>query len=127
MRHEILVRAGFFKMIPYHKLHKQSFTIQPKTQRDKYFPPTDIVCTNDTAFLRKCTNNSLSLNELAAFEEIFEANYEKWGLREEASLPEAGRPTADGETEGDELRTDPAEYSDAATLFNSKDMSEFYY
>jgi len=129
MRHEILIRSGLFKIVAYNKLHKQPFAIQPRIIRDKYFTPADIVCTNDKSFLRTCTNNSLSLNELVAFEEVFEANYEKWGLGEdeEYHTDDSGIDTFIGRDDRDSETGKGPHRSDAASFFNEKDMSEFYY
>lgn len=75
VRHEFLIRAGIFKPIPYSKMIKvlEKEHKDKSKPRNKYYKPIEIVCYDDEKFLRKCTNNMLTLNELAAFEELFEA------------------------------------------------------
>ncbi len=74
-RHEFLIRAGLFKPIPYRKLIKvleKEYKDRNKP-RNKYFKPIEIVCFNDQDFLTTCTKKLLTLNELAAFEELYGA------------------------------------------------------
>jgi len=71
-RHEFLIRAGLFKPIPYNRMIKEAEKNKAsKNQRVKYFPPHQVVCYDDKAFLSVCTNNSLTANELATFEELY--------------------------------------------------------
>lgn len=120
-RHEFLIRAGFFTPIPYRKLIKvleKEYKDRNKP-RSKYFKPIEVVCFNDKDFLTACTKNLLTLNELAAFEELFgaelkvrEDNYEEED-DEEFDL----RPDEDDEDE---------EFRGTASLVKSPNSTGFF-
>jgi len=73
MRHEFLIRAGLYKPIAYRRLIKvEEKEKATNEKRPHYFSPYDIVCSNDPYFLKTCTKGALTMNELVAFEELFE-------------------------------------------------------
>lgn len=107
MRHEFLVRSGLFKPIPYKKLIKilEKEYKDKNKQRAHYFKPLQVVCFRDEDFLKVCTNNLLTLNELAAFEELHAAELEVMEEEEaEEELEAIGLDAEDyyeDETEGE--------------------------
>ena len=136
VRHEFLIRAGLFKRVPYHRLHKQSFTKDPSQVREKYFAPADIVCTNDHEFIRKCTKGLLTLNELVTFEELYKMDIEQ---RELVKEEEANNKTnsksnqyqsqsqLEDTDEEDEETSASNSHNNSSAFFNKKDSTEFYY
>lgn len=131
-RHEFLIRAGLFQSDNYLQFHKKLYMINPKMPRDRYFLPADIVCTNDKDYLRICTNNLLSLNELVAFEELYEKEKEREALlmsdsEDEEELEDDDNGSSDDEEFGREMNLDPAQSANSSGFFNRKDASEFYY
>lgn len=120
IRHEFLIRSGLYKTYPFHKLQKQAFIIQSRLPRDMYFSPSEIICTPDSDFLQKCTNYSLTLNELVAFEGFFEAKFEK-------GFTERNLRFVNGDL--DEIRDsiDPVGDYNCSVYLGAKDATEFYY
>jgi len=71
-RHEFLIRAGLFKPLQYRKLIKILEKDRKENMaRQNYFSPLEIICFRDADFLQACTKGRLSVNEYAAFEEIY--------------------------------------------------------
>jgi hypothetical protein len=93
------------------------------------------VCTNDQEFIRKCTKGCLTLNELAAFEELYKVEREtKEHLDLDLENPSSNSfrkdlETNDGESEdvdGYEIASS-TDISNSSAYFNQKDSVEFYY
>ncbi|CAL8090117.1 unnamed protein product [Orchesella dallaii] len=116
-RHEFLIRAGLFKPIPYNKLIKtleKDYKDRNK-QREKYFRPIYVVCFKDEDFLKICTNNLLTINELAAFEELYGKEMEMEDMEEE-----------DDDYEEDDEDDNDIAGQDAISLINSSNSQGFF-
>jgi hypothetical protein len=131
LRHEFLIRAGLFQKDNYYAAHKMQYMMHPRIPRNKYFFPKDVVCTSDKDYLRICTDNMLTLNELAAFEELYEKEVEREKLLMSDDENEEGMDSDSDEEENEEeeerLLSPATGHNNSSAFFNKKDASDFYY
>jgi len=103
--------------------HKVSTAPGGKKFRERYFNPAEVVCLNDDIFIKVCTKDFLTVNQLAAFEEAYTLEKET-NLDDDESDLEENLEEEDDEIESNEL---------AFTLHNSSgyfselENKEFYF
>ncbi|CAG7837527.1 unnamed protein product [Allacma fusca] len=145
-RHEFLIRAGFYKPMPYHKFLKfqaEEDRRRIATQREKYFHPMVIVCSNDDKFLSVCTQNTLSVDELEVFQDVLEKEehdleLEEWLSHQEHYDKIDSRSEDDSDNEDNNAEEEESilkrDYTheryrtnNSGEIFSSKDTVDFFF